>query len=576
MDNNNLTNSLNGNVELKEYWALSNQIIELASKAYPRPQFLNDITQLLLRITGSDIIELVFRDRGRQFSCRASRIENHQFRFEQIALSDSGNGKASWCQNGAEALEKLCRDIINRRFDQSLPNFTKNGSFWTADIDSIGFLKDLKPEPDDSLGITVDRDFKSVAIIPIDIGHERVGLLELRNRDCGFFDEHRVFLFEQMGRTIGNALTHRRIHIAIRERVKELTCLYGIAKLVQRSNVTLDTILQEAVKLLPPAWLYPNISSAQIVFNDQVFISSNFGKAVHQMKADLIVFDEPCGFVEIRYMEERPPLDEGPFLREERRLIETIAQELAIIIEQYQAEEKNINLQEQLLQADRLATIGQLMAGVTHELNEPLANILGFAQLAVKAPDLSEQVKSDLQKIIASSLHAREVIQKLLMSARGTPPTKDRFNINDLITDGLSFLQSRCVKSDIELTSNFDPDIPEIMADRSQMIQVLTNLVVNAIQAMPFGGRLVITTRGENESLIIKVEDTGMGMSPKVLGKIFDPFFTTKDSDQGTGLGLPIVRNIISSHGGTIEAQSEEGKGTVFTIKLPVMPRAVK
>jgi len=565
-------NSGNGTVELKEYWALSNQIIELASKGYPRPQFLKDVLQLLLRITGSDVIELVYRDGGRQFSCRAGVDAGYVYRFEQVALSNSGNGKVRWSHGDNEAVESLCRDIINRRFDRALPCFTGNGSFWTDDIDKIAFLGELQAEVTDNLGVNINRDFKSVVIIPIDIGHERVGLLELRSRATGYFGMHEVDLFEQMGRTIGNALTHRRIHIAIRERVKELTCLYGIAKLVQRPNITLDIILQEAVKLLPPAWLYPEIASAQIVFNDQVYISPNFGKVVHRMKADLVVYDQNCGHVEIRYAEERPPLDDGPFLREERKLIETIAQELALIIEQFQAEEKNINLQEQLLHADRLATIGQLVAGVTHELNEPLANILGFAQLAVKAPDLSHQVKSDLDKIIVSALHSREVIQKLLMSARGTPTAKDYFSINDLITDGLSFLKSRCVKSGIELICHLDPDSPQLTADRSQMIQVMTNLVVNAIQAMPFGGRLIITTKRERENLVITVADSGTGIEEKVIGKIFDPFFTTKGSDQGTGLGLPIVRNIISSHGGTISVQSELGKGTTFTLILPLGP----
>ncbi len=569
MENNNTVNSWQSSVELKEYWALSNQIIELASKGYSRPQFLKDVIQLLLRITGCDVIGLVFRDRGRQFACRGGNGDHHSFRFEQISLSNSGNGKTRWSCGENEALENLCRDIINRRFDPQKPWFTKNGSFWTGDIDEQSLFGELPSEEMKSLAIEVNREFKSVALIPIDIGHERVGLLELQSRERGFFDDHRVDLFEQMGRTIGNALTHRRIHIAIRERVKELTCLYGIAKLVQRPNITLDIILQEAVNLLPPAWLFPEIASAQIVFDDQVFISSNLGKVVHRMRADLIVDDNKRGHVEIRYSEEKPALDEGPFLREERKLIETIAQELSIIIEQFQVEEKNIVLQEQLLHSDRLATIGQLVAGVAHELNEPLANILGFAQLAIKAPELPGQVKSDLDKIVVSSLHARDVIQKLLLSARGTPPAKESVKINDLITDGLTFLTSRCAKSGIELICELDPDLPILTADRSQLIQVLTNLVVNAIQAMPFGGRLKITTASDNGNLVISVADSGIGMDEKVMAKIFDAFYTTKDSDQGTGLGLTIVKNIVSAHGGTIEVRSELGAGTEFTVRLP-------
>jgi two-component system NtrC family sensor kinase len=570
MGQNRLSSSVNGSVELREYWALSNQIIELASKGYPRPQYLKDVTRLILTITGSDVIDLVFRDGGRQFMCRAGLDGDPPYRFEQISPTGSGNETLNWSTGGGEAVEKLCSDIINKNFDHSQPCFTRNGSFWTGDINNVSVFGPVKTETDTRLGIDVNKDCRSVVIIPIDIRHERVGLLELRSKRTDFFDEYRVGLFEQMGRTIGIALTHRRIHIAIRERVKELTCLYGIAKLVQRPNITLDYILQEAVKLLPPAWLYPEIASAQIVFGDQVYISPDFKKAVHRMQADIIVDEKKLGYVEIRYCEERLPLDDGPFLREERSLIDTIAQELAIIIEQFQAEEKNANLQEQLRHADRLATIGQLVAGVAHELNEPLANVLGFAQLAVKTPDLPAQVKNDLEKIIVSALHARDVIQKLLTSAKGTPSARVRFNINDLITEGLSFLRSRCVKSGIELICNLAEDIPDMTADRSQIIQVLTNLAVNAIQAMPHGGRLIITTRLEQDHIILTTEDTGIGMEERVVDRIFDPFFTTKDSDQGTGLGLPIVQNIITSHGGTIDVESEPGSGTRFTVRLPL------
>ena len=268
-------------------------------------------------------------------------------------------------------------------------------------------------------------------------------------------------------------------------------------------------------------------------------------------------------------MEKQPPLDEGPFLSEERNLINTIASELAFIIEQNLYSEEKLKLHAQLRQADRLATIGQLAAGVAHEINEPLANIMGFAQLAVKDPELIDQTRNDLDKIISATLHAREIIRDLLVFAREAKKVKVSFNLNELIQDGLFFLESRFVKVGINLECELDPDLPEIKADRSQILQVLTNLVVNSVQAMPKGGRLRIATGFRDESIYLIVEDTGTGIERKILNVIFNPFFTTKDVNEGTGLGLSVVHGIITSHGGEIDIDSQEGQGTKFTIRLP-------
>jgi signal transduction histidine kinase len=288
------------------------------------------------------------------------------------------------------------------------------------------------------------------------------------------------------------------------------------------------------------------------------------------MRVDIVVDGNKRGFVEVGYVWEKPQLDEGPFLNEERNLIDAIAREVSIIVEQKQAEDEKLKFQEQLRHADRLATIGQLGAGLAHELNEPLANILGFAQLATKDQSLIDQTRQDIEKIISAALHAREVIGKLLVFARETTPEKTQVNLNSLVEDGLHFLQSRCAKIGIELVRNLSEGLPEITADRSQLLQVLTNLTVNSIQAMPAGGSLTITTTRDDGHVLLIVEDTGAGMSDEVMKKIFNPFFTTKDVDEGTGLGLSVVHGIVTSHGGTIEVESKVGRGTKFTVRLPV------
>ncbi|MHC4983210.1 MAG: sensor histidine kinase, partial [Planctomycetota bacterium] len=276
------------------------------------------------------------------------------------------------------------------------------------------------------------------------------------------------------------------------------------------------------------------------------------------------------GCVEVVYTQKKPELDEGPFLSEERSLLDAVARQIALIIERRRADEDKQRLQEQLRHADRLATIGQLAAGVAHELNEPLGNILGFAQLAQKHPELPEEANRDLDKVVATSLHARQIINNLMLFSRQMPPHKTQVDLNGIVEEGLYFLESRCAKNGIELVRQLSPELPKITADASQLRQVFVNLVVNAIQAMPGGGALEVRTRLSGDRAALSVQDNGIGMSQEVLNGIFIPFFTTKDVNEGTGLGLPVVHGIVTSHGGTIHVESTPGRGTRFEVELPV------
>ncbi|MBN1256430.1 MAG: ATP-binding protein [Planctomycetes bacterium] len=357
--------------------------------------------------------------------------------------------------------------------------------------------------------------------------------------------------------------------LALRERVKELTCLYAIAQLAAEPGLSIDEILEAIVKLIPPAWQYPEITSARILLDGGIYATPSFKETLYKQKTDIIVNNILRGFVEVVYGEKKPDLDEGPFLKEERHLINAIAKKTAFIIERREIEEDKAELQEQLRHADRLATIGQLAMGVAHELNEPLGNILGFAQLVKKAPGIPESVIQDIGKIETASLHAREIIKKLLVFARQLPPVKTIVDLNKVIIDGLFFLEARCAKAGIDLQCMLSPELPKIIADPAQLNQVLVNLVVNALQAMPEGGKLKVSTSAQDEQVSLLVEDNGIGMEEEILKQIFMPFFTTKDVGEGTGLGLPVAHGIITAHGGTITVESTPKQGTRFEIRLP-------
>ncbi|HUU18057.1 MAG TPA: ATP-binding protein [Sedimentisphaerales bacterium] len=357
---------------------------------------------------------------------------------------------------------------------------------------------------------------------------------------------------------------------ALTERVKELTCLYGIAQVTGQPGLSLEEIIQHIVELLPPAWQYPETAFARIILDGISYTTQGFCECRQKQTAKIIVEGMPRGVVELVYADDKPDLDEGPFLKEERNLIDAVARQVALVIERKQAEEDKLKLHSQLLHADRLATIGMLAAGVAHELNEPLGNILGFAQLAKKCPGLPDSAEHDIGKIEAASLHAREIIQKLLVFARQAPPQKTHVNLNQVVEDGLYFFEARCAKEGIELVRKLSADIPEITADPGQLNQLLVNLVVNALQSMPGAGKITVQTRFCDHNVCLCVEDTGTGMSKEVLDKIFVPFFTTKDVGHGTGLGLPVVYGIVTAHGGSIKVDSKPGCGARFEIQLPV------
>jgi signal transduction histidine kinase len=364
----------------------------------------------------------------------------------------------------------------------------------------------------------------------------------------------------------------KTLELTLVERVKELTCLYSIARLAVEPGLSLDETMQRIVELLPSGWHYPEITSARITIEGRSFTTPEFRLTPFCQRADIVVGGETYGEVVVVYREPRPAADEGPFLREERNLLDAVAGEIGLIVERRRAERERSNLTDQLQHADRLATIGQLAAGVAHELNEPLAAILGLAQLSRKAADLPEPVARDLEKIVKATLHAREVIRNLLLFARHMPPEKTTVRLNDLVEEALAFLESRRAHSGIELVRTLE-EVPDLTADPAQIRQVLVNLLVNAVQAMPRGGRLEVRTGSETDYVFVVIADSGMGMSEDVRQKLYAPFFTTKDVGEGTGLGLAVVSGIVNSHGGTIHVESEIGRGSRFEVRLPRTPR---
>lgn len=227
---------------------------------------------------------------------------------------------------------------------------------------------------------------------------------------------------------------------------------------------------------------------------------------------------------------------------------------------------------DQLVQAEKLAAIGQLAAGVAHEINNPIGVMLGFAQVLLKRTPEDSPMYKPLATIEREGLRCKKIVQNLLDFARHSKPNLERVNINQVIDDALELIEHRTGNSQVRLIKTYSPNLPTILADANQLQQVFLNILLNAYQAMPDGGELNVITHQEGDRVCAVFRDTGPGIPAENLKRIFDPFFTTKEVGKGTGLGLSVSYGIVEQHGGTIEVKSDGKTGATFTVKLPVAP----
>lgn len=231
-----------------------------------------------------------------------------------------------------------------------------------------------------------------------------------------------------------------------------------------------------------------------------------------------------------------------------------------------------MKMEQQLVIASKLASIGELAAGVAHEINNPLTAITGFAQLLIAEEGLPAQVKQDLEKIYLQSQRAAKIVQNLLTFSRSYQLERQVIDINDLILKTLEMRSYEHRVSNIEVISDLARDLPGVLADENQIQQVMLNVIVNAEQAIIAGRRsgiIKVATSQAGRGVRVTIADNGPGIPQGIIEKIFDPFFTTKAVGSGTGLGLSVCHGIITKHGGTISADSVEGAGATFTIELP-------
>jgi two-component system, NtrC family, sensor kinase len=287
--------------------------------------------------------------------------------------------------------------------------------------------------------------------------------------------------------------------------------------------------------------------------------------------------EKPSIIGALMVLDDRP---EKVFQKEDVDLLELLAPQVAVSIcnaRLYQELQERIEAQHlaenRLVRSARLAAVGEMAAGVAHELNNPLTTVIGFVELILHDLPRDAPQRSDLELVLKEAQRTRGVVRRLLDFSHPTENIQVQTDMNCLVEDTLALVQHQARASNIEISLELDRDLPMITVDPNQIKQVLLNLFHNAILAMPDGGLISLKTAREmreNQNWLgIVVRDTGEGIDPENLERIFEPFFTTRPTGSGTGLGLSVSYGIISDHGGSIEVESQLGKGSCFTIYLP-------
>jgi len=256
-----------------------------------------------------------------------------------------------------------------------------------------------------------------------------------------------------------------------------------------------------------------------------------------------------------------------------QRLQLTISQLRSTQVELRARMEAQRSAENRLIQAAKLAAVGEMAAGIAHELNNPLTSVTGFAELALEGMPEGSETHTDLEMVLREALRARDVVRRLLDFARQSESTRARASLNNVIEDVVALSRHLIHTSAVELSLDLEEELPWTSVDVNQMKQVLLNLVHNALQAMPDGGEMEIKTetasRHHRDWVVVSVRDTGVGIPQLEQARIFEPFYTTKGNQGGTGLGLSVTYGIVTDHGGQIDVESQPGAGSKFTVWLP-------
>jgi signal transduction histidine kinase/DNA-binding response OmpR family regulator len=498
-----------------------------------------------------------------------------------LCVRDEAGNLARGAQ-GDVVLECMCGNVLRGRTDPSQPFFTKGGSFWSnCTTDLLASTTQTERQ-----SYTRNRcnsvGYESVALVPLRVGKETIGLLQMNDHRRNQFAPELIGFFEGLGASIGIAIGRKRSEEALVE-----------------SQKTLDAIIESTSDFV---WAVDPERFGLLTFNcglrDYFLNKRGITIQLGHRPEDLF----PAGDFVQRWREMyTQALGEGPHMAEYttytgneilRLSFNLMARDGRVfgisafgrdITDLKRAEAEKVKVDAQLRQSQKMESVGRLAGGVAHDFNNNLAVIMGHVEMALDHIDPSEPIHSDLEQIRKATQRSADLTRQLLAFARKQTIAPKVLNLNETVTGMLKMLR-RLLNEDIDLNWQPAPDLWLIKVDPSQIDQILVNLCVNARDAISDVGRLTIETGNSvldqafvavhadaspGEYVRLAATDTGCGMDQETQTHMFEPFFTTKGLGKGTGLGLATVYGAVKQNNGFLDFQSELGKGTTFTIYLP-------
>lgn len=352
----------------------------------------------------------------------------------------------------------------------------------------------------------------------------------------------------------------------LQERIKELSCLYNMST-VFLNHQSVGDALEQVCAIVRSAWRYPQSAIVILNLDEYAVSTAELPAQTVSQQYPLVVEDVTRGQISVHY--NASVHNQNAFLEDEQRLLQKVASEVSAFYERHLKNNEIAILKRSAERTDRLAILGEITAGIAHELNTPLGNILGFAELiAARATD--QQTQQDISKVIKGAIYSREIVKKLMFFSCEMPQLRQLTKIEPVIVQALQLLEPNFRKAQLSYDlSIVNPNI-EAQIDPIQFTQVLFNILVNAIYVSPPESIIGMKVYNDDHSLIVEVSDQGAGILAENRNRIFEPFFTTKPFGEGNGLGLSVVHGIIKGHHGEISTFDNKPTGTVFKIQLPL------
>jgi len=493
-------------------------------------------------------------------------------RAENSLCSRTPGGERLLDNAGNPVLECMCGNVICGRTNPALPFFTPHGSFWSNGTTALLASTSEKDRQARTRNRCNGEGYESVALIPLRIGGQAFGLLQFNDQRPDRFTVDRIASFERIGDSLAAAISRRQTMESLRESeyfFKESqrasqTGSYSsdLAKGFWKSSEVLDQIfgIDGTFTRNLETWLdlvHPE---------DREWIVRYLQDEVIGQRKD---FDKEYRIIQKVTGELRWVHGRGAVRFDADGTLISMTGTIRDITEKKRLEEEHARLQAQLLQAQKMESLGSLAGGVAHDMNNVLGAILGIATANLHTQTQGTAIFKAFDTIAQAATRGGRMVQSLLGFARQSPAEEQNLDLNDLLLEEVTMLE-RTTMAKVRLEMDLASDLQRIRGDASALTHAFMNLCINAVDAMPEGGTLTLRSRNIDPAWVeVVVEDTGIGMPKEILDKALDPFFTTKEVGKGTGLGLSMVYRTTKAHQGQLEILSAQGQGTQVKLRFP-------